>query len=51
MLRLGCNVTEWAQSIFPSRGTTNPDVDAYASTYPVGIPEQHLLDYPVSDSH
>ena len=44
-------VTEWAQSIYPSLGYTNPDLDAYASTYPVGIPERHLLDYPISGNH
>ena len=31
-LQLGCNLTEWAQSIFPSRGRTNLDLDAHAST-------------------
>ena len=27
-------VTEWAQSIYPSLGYTNPDLDVHASTYP-----------------
>ena len=46
-LQLGCNLTKWAQSIFPSRGRTNPDLDTYTSTYPFRIPEQHLFDHPV----
>jgi len=50
-LQLGCNVTEWAQSIFPSRGRTNPGLDTYASTHPIGIPELHLSDSPISGSH
>jgi hypothetical protein len=35
----GCNLTQWAQSIFPSCGKTNPALDAYATTYSNGIPE------------
>ena len=44
-------VTEWAQSIYPTLGYTNPNVSAYASTYPIGIAERHLSNYPVSGSH
>ena len=40
-------VTEWDQGIYPSLGYTNPDLDAYASTYPVGIFERHIFNYPV----
>ena len=29
----GCSLTEWAQSIFPSRGRSNPDLDTHASTH------------------
>jgi hypothetical protein len=36
---MGCNLTEWDQSIFLSRGRTNPVVDAHASTYSIGIPK------------
>ena len=46
MLQLGCNVTEWAQSFYLSRGIKNPDLDAYASTYPIGIPKLHLFETP-----
>jgi hypothetical protein len=35
---IGWNLTEWAQSIFPSRGRTNPALDVYASTYSIGNP-------------
>ena len=41
-------VTEWAQGIYPSLGYTNPDLDTYASTYSIGIPKRHLLDYHVT---
>jgi hypothetical protein len=42
MLRgFGWNLTEWAQSIFPSCGRTNPALNTYASTYPIGIPDKH----------
>ena len=41
-------ITEWAQGIYPSLGYTNPDLDAYVSTYSIGIPDRHLLDYPVT---
>lgn len=44
----GFNITEWAQSIFPSRGRTNPGLDTYASTYPIGIPKRHLSYHPVT---
>jgi hypothetical protein len=30
------NLTEWAWSIFPSRGIKNPALDAYSSTYSFG---------------
>jgi hypothetical protein len=33
---IGWNLTEWAQSIFPSRGWINVALDAYASTYSIG---------------
>jgi hypothetical protein len=36
--RFGCNLTEWAQSIFLSRGISNPALVAYVSTYSIGIP-------------
>ena len=41
-------ITEWAQGIYPSLEYTNPGLDAYASTYPIGIPERHLSDHPVT---
>jgi hypothetical protein len=41
------NVTEWAQSINPSRGWTNPALGAHASTYTIGIPKRHLFSHPV----
>ena len=41
-------ITEWAQGIYPSLGYTNPGLDAYASTYSIGIPERHLFDHPVT---
>ena len=41
-------ITEWAQSIYLSLGYTNPDLDAYASTYSIGIPERHLYCHPVT---
>ena len=47
----GCNLTEWAQSIFPSRGRTNPDLDTYASTYTFGIPDVHRYGHPVTVWH
>ena len=40
-------ITEWAQGIYPSLEYTNPGLDAYASTYPIGIPKRHLSDHPV----
>jgi hypothetical protein len=42
----GCNITEWTHSIFPSRGRANPALDAYASTYSIGIPKRHLFSHP-----
>ena len=31
-----CNITEWAQSTYPSLGWTNPAlIDTYSSTYPL----------------
>jgi hypothetical protein len=39
MLQHWMNLTEWAQSIFPLRGRTNPALGADASTYSIGIPE------------
>jgi hypothetical protein len=36
-------VTEWAQSIYPSRGWINPALGAHASTYSIGIPKRQLL--------
>ena len=42
------NLTEWAQSTFPSRERINPDLDTYASTYPFGIPELHLYGHHVT---
>jgi hypothetical protein len=41
-------VTEWAQSINPSRGWTNPALGAHASTNPISIPKRHLLSHPVT---
>jgi hypothetical protein len=38
MLQHCMNLTEWAQSIFLSRGRTNPAPDAYASIYSIGNP-------------
>jgi hypothetical protein len=43
MFNFGCNLTEWAQSIFPSRGRINPAIGADASTYSIGIPEDTFL--------
>jgi hypothetical protein len=42
-------ITEWAQSINPSRGWTNPALGAHASTYPIDIPERHLFSHPIKD--
>jgi hypothetical protein len=36
-------VTEWAQSIYPSRGWTNPTLGAHPSTYSFGISKRHLF--------
>jgi hypothetical protein len=35
---IGWNLTEWAQSIFPSRERKNPALDVYTSTYSIGNP-------------
>jgi hypothetical protein len=41
------NLTEWAQSIFLSRGRTNPALDAYASTYSIGNPRDTFSVIPI----
>jgi hypothetical protein len=44
---IDATITEWAQSINPSRGWTNPALGAHASTYLIGIPKRHLFSHPV----
>jgi hypothetical protein len=39
----GWNITKWAESIFPPHGRINTAIDAYASTYSIGIPEGTFL--------
>jgi hypothetical protein len=49
MLQHWMNLTEWAQSIFPSRGRTNPALDTYASTYSIGKPMRHLFSHCITE--
>ena len=41
---LECNLIEWAQSIFPSRGRTNIDLDHVLQPKVIGIPERRFSD-------
>jgi hypothetical protein len=45
---IGWNLTEWAQSIFPSLGRTNLALDTYASTYSIGKPKRRLFSHRIS---
>jgi hypothetical protein len=40
---IDATIIEWAQSINPSCGWTNPALGAYASTHTIGIPEYTFL--------
>jgi hypothetical protein len=40
---IDATITEWAQSIYPSCGWTNPVLGAHASTYPIVISKRNLF--------
>jgi hypothetical protein len=40
---IGWNLTDWAQSIFSSRGRTNPALHVYASTFSIRNPRDTFL--------
>ena len=44
----GFNLTEWAHSIFPSRGWTNPGLDTYSSTHRHWKYLSHAFQTPIS---